>query len=201
MESNIGSDNVAKAIQLLIVDDEEAFVAFMTKRLILHDFDVHAFTNPVEALEQTAARCFAIGILDLKMPEMDGEELLAKLKERDPAMEIIILTGHGSVYSAFLSGQRGAYEYLLKPCSFDGLLQSINQAFAKRLKGLSPDHASEVDRQMEQAAKSSPFDMLRRLRQLHHGWQEHLAAAAIAESGDPDQAKQRSDRHTKKPDE
>lgn len=71
------------------------------------------------------------------MPEMDGEKLLNRLKQRDLGMELIILTGHGSIESAFRTARRGAYECLLKPCDFDCLVSSINNAYAKRIKTLS----------------------------------------------------------------
>lgn len=181
---------MASMIRLLIVDDEQDFVTYMAKRLKHHDFEVHAFTNPVEALEQTKGCRYDVGILDLKMPEMDGEELLSRLKERDAQMEIIILTGHGSIDSAFRSAQRGAYEYLLKPCDFDGLVSSINNAYAKRIKALDRDKADEVDNLMKQAGKISPLDLLKRLKKVHAGLQDYLTAAALAEGGDPEDAKE-----------
>ena len=174
----------------LIVDDEQDFVNYMTKRLKHHEFDVHAFTNPVEALEKTKACRYDVGILDLKMPEMGGEELLKKLKERNASMELIILTGHGSIESAFRSAQRGAYEYLLKPCDFDSLVSCINNAYAKRIKALNRKEAERVDKLMKQAGTMNPLDLLKRLKRLHDGLQGHLAAAALAEGGDPEGAKE-----------
>ena len=88
---------MSEKIRLLFVDDEDEFVKYMTKRLTRHEIEVHAYTNPVQALEETAGQSYDVGLLDLKMPKMDGEELLNRLKERDPTIEIIILTGHGSI--------------------------------------------------------------------------------------------------------
>lgn len=177
-------------IQLLFVDDEEDFVLYMTKRLKLHDFEVHAFTNPVEALEKAKDHRYDVGLLDLMMPEMDGEELLNRLKERDPGMEIIILTGHGSIESAFRTAQRGVYEYLLKPCDFDALVSSINKAYAKRIKALGGKKAADVDKLMEQADKMKPLDLLKRLKRIHDGLESYLTAAALAEGGDPQGARE-----------
>jgi DNA-binding NtrC family response regulator len=181
---------MAEKIQLLIVDDEGDFVTYMTKRLKLHDFEVHAYTDPLEALEQTKGNRYDVGILDLKMPGMDGEELLEKLKERDAQMELIILTGHGSIESAFRTAQHGAYEYLLKPCDFNGLVTSINHAYAKRIKALSQERAADVDRLMEQAGTMKPLDLLKRLKKMHAGLRNYLTAAALAEGGDPEGAKE-----------
>jgi len=179
---------MAEKIQLLFVDDEEDFVTYMKKRLERHDLNVHAFTNPVRALADTEGQTFDVGLLDLKMPEMDGEELLKRLKERDPKMEIIILTGHGYVESAFRSAKAGAYEYLLKPCDFDGLVASINKAYSRRIKALSGDKADRVDELMRSAGGMSPLALLKKLKNLHDGVEDSMAAAAMAEGGDPDSA-------------
>jgi DNA-binding NtrC family response regulator len=181
---------MSEKIQLLFVDDEVDFVKYMTRRLEPHDFEIHAYTNPVEALRETEGRTFDVGLLDLKMPEMDGEELLARLKKRDPGMEIIILTGHGSVESAFRSAQRGAYEYLQKPCDFDGLVRSINNAYSKRIKAQDAEKAGEVDALMSRASEIKPLTLLKRLKNIHGGIARHWAAAAMAEGGDPDAAKE-----------
>lgn len=175
---------MANKIRLLVVDDEADFLAPLTERLAHRDFDVDAYTNPVEALEETEGRHYDVGILDLQMPEMDGKELLHRLKERDDSMELIILTGHGSIESAFQAAQQGAYEYLLKPCDLDDLVGSINNAYAKRVKALGEEQARQVDDLMSRAGSFSPLDLLRRLKKIHHGLQKHLTAAALGEGGD-----------------
>ncbi len=160
---------MAGKIRLLFVDDEKDFVTYMKKRLERHDLDVHAYNNPVQALDETEGQTFDVGLLDLKMPEMDGEELLKRLKQRDPRMEIIILTGHGHVESAFRTAKAGAYEYLLKPCDFDQLLAWINNAYAKRIKALDREKAGRVDELMKGAPGMSPLTLLKKLKDLHDG--------------------------------
>ena len=189
---------MSEKIRLLFVDDEEEFVNYMTKRLERHDLEVHAYTNPVEALEKTQGQRYDVGLLDLKMPEMDGEELLNRLKARDPGIEIIILTGHGSIESAFRSAKVGAYEYLLKPCDFHELVRSINNAYAKRIKALAGDKAPEVDALMAQADDMEPLALLARLKSIYAGMQTSLAAAALAEGGDPEAAREMMDKGTDK---
>jgi DNA-binding NtrC family response regulator len=180
---------MSERIRLLFVDDEKDFVEYMTKRLERHDLEVHAYTSPTEALKGTEGQTHDVGLLDLKMPEMDGEELLGRLKERDPTIEIIILTGHGSVESAFRSAKVGAYEYLLKPCDFDDLVGSINKAYAKRVKALDETRAKQVDELMGSAEGMQPLALLERLRKIHHGVATILSAAAMAEGGHPDAAR------------
>jgi DNA-binding NtrC family response regulator len=74
---------------------------------------VVAYLDPIEALEKKVGQSFDAALLDLKMPGIDGEELLRRLKDLDPLVEIIILTGHGSIESAFRTSRNGAYQYLL----------------------------------------------------------------------------------------
>lgn len=187
---------MGERIQLLFVDDEEEFVNYMSKRLARHEFEVHAYTNPVHALEKTQGRNFDVGLLDLKMPEMDGEELLNRLRERDPGIEIIILTGHGSIESAFRSAKEGAYEYLLKPCNFDHLVASINNAFAKRIKALGGAKARQVDELMKNAGEMAPLTLLKRLKTVRDGVQKFITAAALAEGGDAKSARQFMDENS-----
>jgi DNA-binding NtrC family response regulator len=181
---------MVEKVRLLFVDDEEDFVKYMTKRLELHDFEIHAYTNPVQALSETEGGNFDVALLDLKMPEMGGEELLNRLKERDPGLEIIILTGHGSVDSAFRSAQHGAYEYLQKPCDFDGLVSSINNAYSKRIRALSAEKAKQVDELMKRAGEMKPLTLLSRLKKIRAGVEGYFAAAAMAEGGDPETARE-----------
>ncbi|MDY7033168.1 MAG: response regulator [Thermodesulfobacteriota bacterium] len=180
---------MARMLELLFVDDEEDFVNYMTKRLERHDFKVYAYTNPFQAFQETEGKSFDVGLLDLKMPEMSGDELLNKLKTRDPYMEIIILTGHGSIESAFRSAQVGAYEYLLKPCDFDGLVASINKAYAKRIKTLSREKTSQVDDLMKNAVGMRPLELLKRIKNIHDGVEKYVSTAALTEKDASDAAR------------
>jgi len=153
-------------IRLMFVDDEKDFVEYMTRNLEDKNLEVCAFHNPIRALKETGGQTFDVGLLDLKMPGMDGEELLRKLKERDPGMEIIILTAHPSIESAFRTSKNGAYEYLNKPCDFDVLLGAINKAYAKRVKSLGRDQSERVSKLMKSANRLSPLELLKRLKKL-----------------------------------
>jgi len=177
-------------IQLLFVDDEEEFVNYTTKRLKRHDLEVHAFTDPEEALEKSKGQSYDVGLLDLKMPRMDGEELLNRLKELDPTIEIIILTGHGSIESAFRSAKVGAYEYLLKPCEFDDLISAINNAYAKRIRALSEEKARQVDELVGSTTGMKPLALLERLKRIHNGIETFMSAAGMAEGDDSEAARE-----------
>ncbi|MFO7654794.1 MAG: response regulator [Candidatus Krumholzibacteriia bacterium] len=181
---------MSRRIQLLFVDDEPDFVEYMTRRLERHDLEVAAYTSAVQALEETRDRRFDVGLLDLKMPEMMGDELLERLKERDPGMEVIILTGHGSIESAFRTGQMQAYEYLLKPCDFEALVRAINSAYARRIKEQHGDRAPQVDSLMKRALSMSPLDVLAELKRINDSVGQSMAATAFAESGEHDTARE-----------
>ncbi len=156
-----------KKIRLLFVDDEKKFLDNMTTRLRLRDIDVSAFTNGKDAMEtiEGGAR-FDVALLDLKMPGMDGEELLNRIKEHDPSVEVVILTGHGSIQSATSLTRSGAYEYRLKPCELDDIITSITNAFTKRLKAKDEAHAKRVEEVMSRATGLSPMELLSELRKI-----------------------------------
>jgi DNA-binding NtrC family response regulator len=184
------SDPANQPIRLLFVDDEKDFVEFMSIRLRRHDLDVAGYTNARRALEETEGRTFDVGLLDLKMPEMDGVALLRRLKERDPDMQVIILTGHGSIESAFAAGKMSAYDYLLKPCDFDELVRSISNAYAKRIKRLQAEKTKRVDSVMKRALGMSPLDLLNELKKVNDSLSMGMLATSFAEEGDHDTARQ-----------
>jgi|PlaIllAssembly_1097288.scaffolds.fasta_scaffold01153_7 DNA-binding NtrC family response regulator len=126
MEAESGSDT--GRIRLLLVDDEVGFVTVMAKRLNRRNIEVttaHTGSQGIQCLRQSK---FDIAVLDLKMEDMDGIEVLKIFKLMDPHMPVIMLTGHGSEKSAKEGIQEGAYDYLTKPYEFDDLLEKIRQA-------------------------------------------------------------------------
>jgi DNA-binding NtrC family response regulator len=121
-------------IKLLIVDDEERFLTTLAKRLELRDFEVTPVTSGEAALEKAREKPFDIALLDLKMPGMQGEEVLEALKRDHPHLEVIILTGHGSVDSAVECLKSGSYHYLQKPCEMDDLVTVLKDAYMVRVR-------------------------------------------------------------------
>ncbi|OGP58478.1 MAG: histidine kinase [Deltaproteobacteria bacterium RBG_13_61_14] len=153
-------------INLLIVDDEEQFLESISKRLEVRDFNVVAVTRGEKALE-AARRCpIDIAIVDLKMPGMDGETTLAALKQEHQWMEVVILTGHGSIDSAVECTKSGAYSYLQKPCELERLLEVLSEAYKKRVMNKLKIQQERMDEILKMAGVSSPLGILRRLREL-----------------------------------
>lgn len=119
--------------RVLIVDDEEDFVDTMVRRLKAKGFDAQGVTRGRDALKMMESQEFDVCVLDVKMPGMDGIETLREMKKQKPLMEVIMLTGHGSVESGIQGLQLGAYNYVMKPVPFPDLLQQMNQAYERKL--------------------------------------------------------------------
>jgi len=122
-------------IRLLIVDDEVGFVNILTKRLSRRNMEVtYAYTG-TEAIQILRKQDFDVAVLDLKMEEMDGIEVLKIFKKMDPKMVVIMLTGHGSEQAAREGIEFGAFDYLTKPCELEELLAKIREAYQERNRG------------------------------------------------------------------
>ena len=119
---------MSKKIKLLVVDDEARFLKTLSDRLSLRDFDVTAVTSGEQALEEVERQIFDVALVDLKMPGISGDRLLEMLKQKHPLLEVVILTGHGSVDSAVKCTQKGSYGYLQKPCETEDLLEVLRGA-------------------------------------------------------------------------
>lgn len=153
-------------IKLLIVDDEVKFLDSISKRLELRGFDVAKASNGGDAVEIARSEKFDLALLDLKMPGMDGREVLQILKGEHKFIEIIILTGHGSLESAVECTKLGAYGYLPKPYELDSLLEVLKEAYEARLKKKFESDQSRMQKMMQIATGSSPLGILRALREL-----------------------------------
>ncbi len=157
---------MAQKIRLLIVDDEERFLKTLSQRLTLRDFEVEPVTSGQDALEAARDRPFDLALVDLRMPGMDGEEVLGHLKREHPFMEVIILTGHGSIDSAVRCTTAGSYSFLQKPCRTDELLEVLREAYQKRVQRLLELEDHEISAIVESADGESPLGILRRLKEL-----------------------------------
>ena len=153
-------------IKLLIVDDEVQFLDSIAERLELRGFDVTKASRGAEALEIASQQKFDLALLDLKMPGMDGRELLETLKDEHQYLEVIMLTGHGSMESAVECTKLGAFGYLPKPYELEKLLQVLKDAYEERLKKKFEQDQVRFEKIAELATGSSPLAILRALREL-----------------------------------
>ncbi len=118
---------------VLIVDDEERFRSTMRKILTAEGLEASTCGSATKALDELTKGQYDIVILDVRMPEMTGVEALPKIKQIDPEIEVIILTGHASVDTAKNIMKSGAYDYLLKPYSIETLLEKIEGAWDRKI--------------------------------------------------------------------
>ena len=123
-------DSQENKIKLLLVDDEKPFVEVLRKRLKKRNIDVTAAFSGTEGIQAVRKVDFDVAVLDLKMGDMDGIDVLKTFKKMYAAMEVIILTGHGTEETVQEGMQSGALAYLSKPCDFDELIAAIKKATA-----------------------------------------------------------------------
>ena len=121
----------SKGTKILLVDDEEGYVSVLAKRLSKRNFQVKTALSGSEAIRILRNESFDLAVLDLKMEDMDGIEVLKVFKAMEPQMPVIILTGHGSETAAREGMEYGAFDYLVKPCDLSELVARIRQACAK----------------------------------------------------------------------
>lgn len=119
-------------INIMLVDDEQRFLFTTQKLLEKKGYKVKTASSGTDALEILKNHNIQIVILDIKMPGMDGIATLKKIKHDFPLIEVIILTGHGTVESAVEGVKLGAANYLIKPVDIDDISQKIEEAFEKR---------------------------------------------------------------------
>jgi CheY-like chemotaxis protein len=116
-------------IRVLLVDDEEQFVKNMARILKFRGFEVTTALSGHQALDAVKyAGGFDVVVLDIKMPGMDGVETLGQIKKWAPDTEVIMLTGHASFSSGTQALTLGAYDYLMKPCDVEDLVEKIREA-------------------------------------------------------------------------
>jgi len=156
-------------INILVVDDEEHFLNSIKKRLEARDFNVLAVDRGEKAIEAARNNPIDIALVDLKMPGIRGEETLKILKKEHQWMEVVILTGHGSVDSAVDCVQDGAYKYLQKPCELDTLLGALKDAYQKKVMNKQKLEKERLDELMKFSQGHSPLEILRKLKKIDKG--------------------------------
>lgn len=118
--------------RILIVDDDAVVRDSLGKWFESEGFDVEICPSAHHALEKMATDGFDIALVDIRMPGVDGIELQARLKEADPNMPVIIMTGYASVETAVRALKNGAYDYITKPFDPDELVHLVSNAISHR---------------------------------------------------------------------
>ena len=121
-----------KGSKILLVDDEVVFTDNMSRLLKSRGYLVKAVNEGDSAVDILESENFDVVVLDLKMPGMDGITTLKEINKLDIFTEVLILTAHGSVDTAMEAMKLGAYDYLVKPCEIDELIEKIEGAWANK---------------------------------------------------------------------
>jgi len=153
-------------INLLIVDDEVRFLESISKSLEARDFKVIAVDRGEKAIEAARKNPIDVALVDLKMPGINGEETLKALKAEHKWMEVVILTGHGTIDSAVECTKSGAFSFLQKPCNLDDLLEALKEAYKKKVMNRKKIEEKKMDELLKISISGSPREILSRLREI-----------------------------------
>ena len=128
-------------IRVLLVDDEKDFVESLAQRLQIREFDVKTSLSGDDALELIRKREFDVVVLDVLMPGKGGIETLREIKDLQPLLQVIMLTGNTTVATAIEGMKLGAYDYLMKPTETEDLVDKITKAHA-----LKTEHEERISK-------------------------------------------------------
>jgi DNA-binding response OmpR family regulator len=120
--------------KVLMVDDEEDFVKTLAERLEMRDLAPDVALNGEQALQQVEVEVPDVMVLDLKMPGIDGMEVLRRVRKAYPQVQVVILTGHGSEKDEAEAKRLGAYAYLQKPVDMESLIKVLRSAYKKKME-------------------------------------------------------------------
>ena len=129
---------------VLLVDDEEQFLKVLSKRLEGRGMKVDTSTSGEDALSRVKGKEFDAIILDLAMPGMSGIETLKRIRSENPDVQIIMLTGHGSVEKGIEAMKAGAIDFLEKPADLNKIMEKISEAKRKRIILFEKKHEEHI---------------------------------------------------------
>jgi len=132
--------------RLLLVDDEEDFLLSLGRRLELRGLPTLTATNGPDALGILNDNPVDVVVLDVRMPGMDGIEVLRRIKERHPRIEVVMLTGHADLETALEGMRFGFFDYLTKPVQLPQLVEKIEDAFRRRCGEQADEHEVFTDK-------------------------------------------------------
>lgn len=121
-----------KPATILVVDDEEGIRDLLKYELGAQGHEVVTAANGEEAIEKIKSRRFHLAISDIKMPKMDGLELLSAIKRVDPELEVIMATGFATIDTAVLAMKNGAYDFVQKPFQLDEMFSAVERALERK---------------------------------------------------------------------
>lgn len=123
-----------KDMKVLLVDDEEVFVQAVAQRLKMRDLRSDTVLDGEEALSYVEDQEPDVMVLDLKMPGINGMEVLRQVRKAYPNIQVIILTGHGTEKDKEEAQRLGAFDFLEKPVNLDVLVKKMKAAYRRKLE-------------------------------------------------------------------
>ena len=120
--------------KILVVDDEDIVRTSCNRALTPEGYEVKMARNGLDGLRIASEESFDIVLTDLKMPDMDGIEVLRRIKEGWPEIEVIIITGYQTVNTAVKAIKLGAFDYIEKPFTPDALVDAVSKAMEHKKK-------------------------------------------------------------------
>ncbi len=122
---------MAEKPRVLVVDDEEALRYLLSTELAAEGYDVETAGDGDEAIETIKQKDYDVVLLDIKMPRVDGFEVLRFIKQNKPEIKVIMLTAYADVKNAIEALKLGASDFVSKPYDLEDILTSINRALGK----------------------------------------------------------------------
>ncbi|NJD55787.1 MAG: sigma-54-dependent Fis family transcriptional regulator [Nitrospirae bacterium] len=120
--------------RILVIDDEDIVRLSCSRTLVPEGYELAMAKNGPEGLKMLEEGSYDLVLTDLKMPNMDGIEVLAKIKERWPSTDVVIVTGYQTVETAVKAIKLGAFDYIEKPFTPDALIATVSNVFRIRNK-------------------------------------------------------------------
>ena len=118
--------------KILIIDDEDIVRLSCSRTLVPEGYELKMAKNGPEGLQLLEDESFDLVLTDLKMPNMDGIEVLANIKGKWPATDVVIVTGYQTVETAVKAIKLGAFDYIEKPFTPDALIATVSNVFKNR---------------------------------------------------------------------
>lgn len=120
--------------KILVIDDEDIVRTSCNRTLTPEGYEVKMARNGMDGLKMASEESFDLVLTDLKMPDMDGIEVLRQIKEQWPEFEVIIITGYQTVDTAVKAIKLGAFDYIEKPFTPDALIAAVSKAMENKKK-------------------------------------------------------------------
>ncbi len=151
-------------IKVLVIDDDPSICKTVGLLLEDHGYNPHTYTNPDEALKVAEEESFQIALVDLRMPAMDGVEMVEKLKQIDSRMSCIVMTAYPDLDSATETMRKGSCDYIAKPFKQEELVSAVDRACQHM--GIIYTDEHELNRLIGQRIRSHRLSQNLTLRQL-----------------------------------